>query len=125
MTTYLSDPPGFVEADLEDALRAATAYQPTLEELLPSIRLRPDRMQEPERWRIAYDRDTTIAGRPAFASDDTLITPERPLLYRQVFWVVNGCAFHTTYQGTAANLRTWHQLIDTIQFPEGTHVAMR
>jgi hypothetical protein len=82
-------------------------------------------MQEPDRWRIAYERDTTIVGLPAFASDDTLFTPERPLLYRQVFWVVNGCAFHTTYQGTPENLKTWYRLIDTIRFPEGGHVAVR
>ena len=112
-------------ADLQDALGAATAYQPTLQEVLPRVRLVPERMQHPEWWRIGYERDTTIAGLPAFASDDTLITPERPLLYHQIFWVVNGCAFHTTYQGTAENLKTWHRLIETIQFPESTHVAMR
>jgi hypothetical protein len=125
MTAYLEGSRSFVTADLEDALTAANAYQPTLEELLPHIRLRPERMQEPDRWRIGYEHDTTIAGFPAFASDDTLITPERPLLYRQVFWVVDGCAFHTTYQGMPENVRIWNRLIDTIQFPESTRVAMR
>jgi len=125
MTAYLSDSPGATAAGLDDALEAANAYEPTLPEMLPRIRLRPERMQEPDRWRIAYERDTTIAGLPAFASDDTLITDERPLLYRQIFWVVNGCAFHTTYQGTRENLKTWHRLIETIRFPEGAHVALR
>ena len=125
MSDYLSDRPGFVAASLDDALDAAKAYEPTLEELLPRIRLRPGNQQEPGRWRIAYERDTTIAGHPAFASDDTLITPERPLLYRQIFWVVKGCAFHTTYQGTPENLKTWHRVIESIQFPESTDVAMR
>ncbi len=84
-------------------------------------------MQEPDRWRIGYERDTTIAGLSAFASYDTLITPERPLLYRQVFWVVGGCVFHTTYQGTRENLKTWYRLIESIQFPlpDSTRVAMR
>jgi hypothetical protein len=125
MTAYLSGSNGFVAADLADALAAATTYEPTLPDVLPKIRLVPERKQEPSRWRIGYERDTTIAGLPAFASDDTLITPERPLLYRQIFWVVKGCAFHTTYQGTSENLETWHRLIDTIQFPESTRVAMR
>jgi hypothetical protein len=124
-TAYLEGSPGFVAASLDGALAAAAAYEPTLEELLPTLRLVPARMQEPDRWRIAYERDTTIVGLPAFASDDTLFTPERPLLYRQVFWVVNGCAFHTTYQGTPENLKTWYRLIDTIRFPEGGHVAVR
>jgi len=119
----LDEQPGFVAADLDAALRAAKTYEPTLAELLPSIRLVPEHMQEPSRWRIAYERDTTLAGHPAFASDDTLITPERPLLYHEVFWVVNGCAFKAVYQGTPENLRTFAQVVDSIRFPEGSDVA--
>jgi hypothetical protein len=119
----LEDQPGFVAADLDAALRAAASYEPTLAELLPHIRLMPERMQESWRWRIARERDTTIAGQPAFASDDTLITPERPLLYREIFWVVNGCAFKAVYQGTDENLRTFAQVVDSIRFPVGNDVA--
>jgi len=114
----LEDHPGFVTADLDAALRAASSYSPTLPELLPHIRLRPDHMQEPWRWRIVYERDTTLAGQPAFASDDTLITPERPLLYREIFWVVNGCAFKAVFQGMPENLGTFAQVVDSIRFPE-------
>jgi len=117
------DQPGFVAADLDAALRAAQAYEPTLAELLPHIRLKPEQMQEPWRWRIDRERDTTIAGQPAFASDDTLITPERPLLYREIFWVVNGCAFKAVYQGTDKNLPAFAQVVDSIRFPEGGDVA--
>ena len=115
--------PGFVAADLDAALRAAHSYEPTLAELLPALRLDPSRMQEPSRWRIGYEHDTTLAGHPAFASDDTLVTPERPLLYHEVFWVVNGCAFKAVYQGTPDNLRTFAQVVDSIRFPEGSDVA--
>ena len=123
MTDYLSDSPGFVASDLDAALRTASAYQPTLEEILPIVRLRPERMTEPDRWRIAYERDTVLAGHPAFASDDTLITPERPLLYREIFWVVNGCAFKAVYQGTPANIPTFDRLVDSIQFATEAHAA--
>lgn len=125
MTDYLADSPGFVVSDLEAALAAAQAYQPTLGEILPHIRLRPERMQEPERWRIAYERDTMLAGHPAFASDDTLFTPERPLLYREIFWVVRGCAFKAGYQGTDENLETFARLVDSIRFPEDSSAATR
>jgi len=110
--------PGFVLADLEAALRVASSYQLTLEEILPRIRLHPERMHEPERWRLGYQRDTVLAGHPAFAADDTLITDERPLLYHQVFWVVNGCAFNAIYQGTPENLPTFQRVVDSITFPE-------
>jgi hypothetical protein len=119
----LDNQPGFVAADLDAALRAASSYTPTLAEMLPHIRLRPETMQEPGRWRIAYERDTTLAGQPAFASDDTLVTPERPLLYREIFWVVNGCAFKAVYQGTDANLATFAKVVDSIHFPEGANVV--
>lgn len=125
MENHLADMPGFVAADLDAALRAASSYQLTLAELLPRVRLRPERMQEPDRWRIGYEHDTTLAGHPAFASEDTLITPERPLLYREYFWVVNGCGFKAVYQGTPQNLGTFARVVDSIQFPEGAYAASR
>jgi hypothetical protein len=121
----LTDNPQFVGSDLRAALDAATSYEPTLAEILPRIRLRPERMQEPGRWRIGYERDTTIAGYPAFASDDTLVTPDRPLLYRQVFWVVNRCAFEAIYQGTKDNVPTFNRLITSVQFPDSLNAPPR
>lgn len=118
MTDQLSGQSGFVASDLAAALRAAKRYEPTLAEILPRVRLRPESMQEPERWRIGRERDTTLAGLPCFASDDTLVTPERPLLYHEVFWVVHGCAFEAVYQGTPENLDTFHRIVDSIAFPE-------
>lgn len=123
VSDQLSGQPGMVAADLEAALKAASEYEPTLVEILPRVRLRPERMQEPGRWRIGYERDTTLAGLPAFASDDTLFTPERPLLYHEVFWVVRGCAFKAVYQGTPENLGTFHRVVESIRFPERVHVA--
>jgi hypothetical protein len=122
---YLDGSPAFTRADLDAALRAATEYEPTLEELLPSMRLHPAAMQEPERWRIGRERDTVLAGLPAFASDDTLIAPEQTLLYDEVFWVVKGCAFKATFQGLAPNLATFHRVVDSIRFPSTEHAAKR
>lgn len=121
----LAGQPGFVATDLEDASRAAAGYEMTLPEILPRIRLRPERMQEPARWLLGYERDTVIAGQPAFAGDDTLITPERPLLYHQVYWVVRGCAFQAVYQGTRENLTTFHRVLDSIRFPEPPRATPR
>jgi uncharacterized protein (DUF1697 family) len=92
----------------------------SLADVLPQIRLRPETKQEPERWRLGYERDTTIAGYPAFASDDTLITPDRPMLYHQVYWVVNRCAFQAVYQGTKPNLVPFERLLHSIAFPAPT-----
>lgn len=115
---YLEDSRGFVAADLEEAVRAATSYQPTLAELLPKMRLHPEARQDPAYWRLGHERDTTWAGQAAFASDDTLVLPEQTLLYHQVFWVVNGCAFEAIFQGKEENLETFHRVVDSIRFPE-------
>jgi hypothetical protein len=122
---YLAGDVLYARSDLKDALRAASTHQFTLAEVLPRMRLRPDHMQEPWRWHLGYERDTTIAGLQAFASDDTLFTPERPLLYREVFWVVNGCPFKATYQGTARNVPTFERLVGSVQFPETDRVAQQ
>jgi hypothetical protein len=115
---YLAENTVFVGLDLDDALRAASRYEPTLAELLPHIRLQPERMQNPEWWRIGRERDTVIAGLPAFASDDTLVVPEQTLLYHEIFWVVNGCAFKAVFQGREENLATFHRVVESIRFPE-------
>ena len=125
MQDYLGGDESSVAGDLRAALRAASAYEPTLDELLPRIRLRPELMQEPERWRIGYERDTTLAGLPAFASDDTLIAPEQTLLYHEVFWVVNGCAFKVTFQGLRENLGLFHRVVDSVQFPQPSDAETR
>ena len=44
--------------------------------------------------------------------------PEQTLLYHQVFWVVNGCAFEAIFQGKEENLETFHRVVDSIRFPE-------
>jgi len=115
---YLAGNTGFATADLEAALRAARGYAPTLAELLPTIRLHPDKMQNPEYWRIGRERDTVLAGLPAFASDDTLVLPEQTLLYHEVFWVVNGCAFKATFQGRRENLALFDRVVGSITFPQ-------
>ena len=90
----------------------------SLEDLVPYVRMDPARKQEPERWRVGRDYDTTWAGQPAFVTEDTLITPERPLLYHEVHWVVDGAAFKAVYQGMPENLDTFHRVVDSVRFPE-------
>ncbi|HEU4940147.1 MAG TPA: hypothetical protein VFT97_00870 [Candidatus Eisenbacteria bacterium] len=120
---YLEGRSGYVTAALYEALAAAHSYGPTLDDVRWTLRLRPDQMQEPDRWRIGRERDTTLAGHPAFAGDDTLITDERPLLYHEIIWVVNRCAFKATYQGTKENLETFQRVVASVQFPAGADSA--
>jgi len=106
-----------------DAALLWTHSKVTLTEILPRVRLQAhDNAAMGISWRTGYEHDTVISGRPVFASDDTLITPERPLLYHEVFWVVNGCAFKATFQGVAENLPLFHRVVDSITFPDAPRV---
>ncbi|HEY6195877.1 MAG TPA: hypothetical protein VI504_12615 [Candidatus Eisenbacteria bacterium] len=115
----------FVKDDLDAGLRAVDGFRPTLAELLPRLRLRPERMSEPARWILGRAHDTTLAGLPAFGGDDTLDAPEQRLLYRQVFWVVNGCAFQAIYQGRPENQHVFEQVLASVRFPEPQARASR
>ena len=117
-SAYLQGQSGYVDAALYEALAAAQGFHPTLDDVRWTLKLRPEQMQEPDRWRIGRERDTTLAGYPAFAGDDTLITDERPLLYNEIIWVVNRCAFKATYQGTKENVKTFQRVVASIQFPQ-------
>jgi len=116
-TDYLEGNHSFAAADIQQAAKIARSYQPTLAEILPRMRLQPEKMQNPDYWRLGRARDTVLAGVPAYASDDTLVLPEQTLLYHQVFWVVNGSAFEAIFQGREKNLETFHRVVDSITFP--------
>jgi hypothetical protein len=115
----------FVRGDIEAALRAVDALQPALADLLPSMRLRPERQQHPEWWVLGFGRDSSIAGVPAYVSYDTLALPEQKLLYQQVFWVAGGNAFQAVYQGRPENQHVFEQMVESVRFPEKAAVASR
>ena len=54
-----------------------------------------------------------------YLSNDTLIAPEQKLLYRQVFWVVNGTGFQSIYQGRPENQQVWEAMVASVRFPKG------
>ncbi len=121
----LADRLSFVRQDIQGALDAIDGYRPSLAELLPHMRLKPEERQEPARWVLGSGRDTVLAGLPAYVSNDTLYAPERKLLYRQVYWVVDGTAFQSIYQGMPENQHVWEAMVASVRFPEGGTLAVR
>jgi hypothetical protein len=121
----LADRLSFVRSDIQGALDAIDSYRPSLAELLPHMRLKPEDHPEPARWVLGFGRDTLLAGLPAYVSNDTLIAPEQKLLYRQVYWVVDGTAYQSVYQGRPENQHVWEAMVASVRFPEGAAVASR
>jgi hypothetical protein len=114
---------GFAASDLETAQRAADAYEPTFEELKPLLAFSIAKRQDPVRWILAAERDTTLAGYLVFVSEDTLLTDEGRRLYREILWVVHGCAFKAIFQGKAGSLPVFYRVVDSIRFPEASDAA--
>ena len=97
---YLDGSRAFVAADLDAACAPPRpTSDPRSRSCCPTSGCGPSGCRIRSGGGSATSATPTVAGSPAFASDDTLITPERPLLYHEVFWVVNGCAFKATFQG--------------------------
>jgi hypothetical protein len=119
----LADRPSFVRSDIQGALDAIDAYRPSLAEFLPRMKLKPEDHQGIVRYTLGEGRDTVLAGLPAYASYDTLYAPEQKLLYRQVYWVVDGTAFQAIYQGRPENQPVFDAMVESIRFPEGAHAT--
>jgi hypothetical protein len=114
----LADRLSFVRGDIHGALDAIDAYRPSLAELLPHMRLDPAKRQNPAWWVLGSGRDTVLAGLPAYVSDDTLLAPEQKLLYRQVYWVVDGTGFQAIYQGRPDHQHVFEKMVASVRFPE-------
>lgn len=119
----LADRLSFVRGDIQGALDAIDAYKPSLAELLPHMRLDPARRQNPSWWVLGFGRDTVLAGLPAHVSNDTLLAPEQKLLYRQVYWVVDGTGFQAIYQGRPENQHVFEKMVESVRFPESDAAA--
>ena len=114
----LQDRRSFVRGDLQDALAAVDGYRPSLDELLPRMTLQPHQLSGQIHWTLGFGVDTVIAGLPAYVSNDTLYAPEQKLLYRQAFWVVDGFAFQSIFQGRPENQHIWEQMVESVRFPD-------
>ena len=104
-------------SELAAALAAAERLKLALDDVVGRVEFRPERRQEPERYRLLSRRSTEIAGRSASVVDFTLWTPERPYWGREVYVMDDNHLFVATYQGSKSNLSLFDRMVATISFP--------
>jgi hypothetical protein len=117
------EPERAARADVAAALAASKRLKLSLTDVLDRVLFRPERRQEPWRYRLLGQRDTEMAGLPATVVDFTLQTPERPYRGREVYVLENNHLFVASYQGSPRNLALFDRIVATISFPRANHAA--
>lgn len=107
-------------AHLEAALAQAEQLQFTLTDALDRIEFKPEKRQEPDKYKITGRREASIAGLPAVIVDYTVWVPERNRTYsaREAYVMHNSHLFVCTFIGLAETLEVFDLVVASIKFPD-------
>jgi hypothetical protein len=107
------------KAHLEAALAEAQRLHFSLADVIDRVEFKPERRQEPERYRVTGRRNTIVGGEPAVVVDYTVTVPERARTYaaREAYVVHNSHLFICTFIGLQESLAVFDAIIASIQFP--------
>jgi hypothetical protein len=106
-------------AHLEAALAEGQRLHFSLPEVIDRVEFKPERRQEPDRYKLIGRRDTVIAGEPAVVVDYTVTVPERGRTYaaREAYVVHNSHLFICTFIGLEETLTVFDAMVASITFP--------
>jgi hypothetical protein len=106
-------------AHLEAALAQADRLTFSLAEVLDRVEFKPERRQEPDKYKITGRREGLIAGLPAVIVDYTVNVPERARTYsaREAYVVHNSHLFICTFIGLPETLEVFDLVVASIEFP--------
>jgi hypothetical protein len=107
-------------AHLETALAAAERLHFSLAEVVDRVEFKPERRQEPDKYKVTGRREALIAGLPAVVVDYTVFAPERARTYtaREAYVVHNSHLFICTFIGLPETLEVFDLMVASIKFPE-------
>jgi hypothetical protein len=107
-------------AHLEAALAATERLHFSLPEVIDRVEFKPEKRQEPDKYKVTGRRETTIAGEPAVVVDYTVDVPERGRVYtaREAYVVHNSHLFICTFIGLQETLAVFDAVIASIEFPQ-------
>ena len=107
-------------AHLQTALAEADRLRFSLGQVIDRVEFKPERRQEPEKYKLTGRRETMIAGEPAVVVDYTVTVPERARTYaaREVYVVHNSHLFIGTFIGLPDTLAVFDAIIASIEFPK-------
>jgi hypothetical protein len=105
---------------LEAALTQAERIQFTFADVIGRVEFKPERRQEPDKYKVTGRRETTIAGQPAVVVDYTVNVPERARTYtaREAYVMYNSHMFICTFIGLPETLEIFEQVVASMRFPD-------
>jgi len=106
------------KAHLETALAEAQRLHFSLAEVIDRVEFKPERQQEPDKYKLTGRRETTIAGEAAVIVDYTVTVPERARTYaaREAYVVHNSHLFIATFIGLEQTLAVFDAMLASIAF---------
>ncbi|HKV99706.1 MAG TPA: hypothetical protein VJN96_07775 [Vicinamibacterales bacterium] len=106
-------------AHLETALARAERLRFSLADVIDRVEFKPEKRQEPDKYKITGRRETVIAGEPAVIVDYTVEVPERGRTYaaREAYVVHNSHLFICTFIGLQETLAVFDAIVASIEFP--------
>jgi hypothetical protein len=113
----LQDDRAEVQRAVGDALVAAETMRLSLGDVIDRVVFRPDRCQEPRRYKVIARQQTTIAGVPAVTVDYTVQTDERLFPCREVYLVHDNHLYIASFIGLKHNLALFDRVVASITWP--------
>lgn len=107
------------KAQLMTALSAAEGLRFSLADVIDRVEFKPERRQEPDKYKITGRRNAVIGSDPAVIIDYTVYVPERARTYtaREVYFVHNSHLFICTFIGLPETLAVFDAVVASIVFP--------
>lgn len=117
VTAFLQDDRDAAKDELGAAADVAAQLRYTLPEVVDLVEFKPERRQEPSRYKVTGRRDTLVAGEPAVVVDYTVTVPERTFAAREVYLVHDSRLYVAKFIGLEANLALFDRVVGSLKFP--------
>ena len=108
------------KAHLQAALAESERLRFSLADVIDRVEFKPERRQEPDKYKVTGRRETLIAGELAVIVDYTVTVPERARTYaaREAYFVHNSHLFICTFIGLDETLPVFDAILGSIEFPK-------
>jgi hypothetical protein len=119
-TAHFDHRPDDVRWELESALAIANHTRLTLTDVLDQIEFRPEKMQEPNIYKVTGRGTLTVAGEPAASVDYTVDTIGGLRFAREVYVMHDNHLFVARLIGLERDLPLFDQVVASLSFPAAT-----
>jgi len=120
MTAHFDHRPDDVRWELGSALTIADHTRLTLTDVLDQIEFRPEKMREPQIYKVTGRGTLTVAGEPAVSVDYTVDTFGGLRVAREVYVLHDNHLFAVRLIGLEGDLPLFDQVVASLSFPAAT-----